>query len=339
MPKNQNKVQIRSIEIAEPETTAQEKLDAKKVYRLMAKSRALEERLIKMTRSGDGYFWIGGPGEEAFGVPLGLLVRKGEGLDYDYLHLHYRSSSILTAMGIEMIDPIRQMAGKATDPYSGGRCFCNHFAIKKWNVMPVTPVIESQYSVAPGTALAQLRHGGEGITIVNGGDAGTAEGDFPTCLNWSSIPCRELPILILVMNNQYGISTHFDQVQGADYQARRAESFGIKWSTVDGNDPVKSYEKLKEVMEYVRKKRKPFCLEAYVSRLYGHSSSSGALRVKTETDCLEQFENRLVREKVFTAAECEAIRKEYADEAIEALRLVRQEPDPTPSSIHDHVYK
>jgi len=55
--------------------------------------------------------------------------------------------------------------------------------------------------MAPGTAMAQKRHGGEGITIVTGGDAGTAEGDFATCLIWSSRPGQELPVLIIVTNN------------------------------------------------------------------------------------------------------------------------------------------
>ena len=73
--------------------------------------------------------------------------------------------------------------------------------------MPVSSPIEVQYSMAPGTALAQKRHGGRGITIVTGGDAGTAEGDFPTCLVWASRPGAELPLLIIVTNNEWGIST------------------------------------------------------------------------------------------------------------------------------------
>jgi len=60
----------------------------KKIYSLMLKSRILEERLIKIYKSGEAFFWIGGPGEEAFGVPLGLLVNKGRGPEYDWLHLH-----------------------------------------------------------------------------------------------------------------------------------------------------------------------------------------------------------------------------------------------------------
>ncbi|HLG21032.1 MAG TPA: thiamine pyrophosphate-dependent dehydrogenase E1 component subunit alpha [Bdellovibrionota bacterium] len=313
-------------------------LDKRKAYRFMAQARALEERLIKMSKSSDGYFWIGGPGEEAFNVPLGLLIKKGEGLDYDFLHFHYRQSATMLAMGMEIIDQIRQMANRVTDPFSGGRNFANHYSWKKWNVVPVTSPIEVQYSVAPGTALAQLRHGGDGITIVTGGDAGTAEADFPTCLNWSSRPGRELPILIIVTNNKYGISTPYNEVHADRVIARRAEPFGIKCDTVDGNDLVASYDKLKEAMAYVRKERKPFLLEAYVSRLHGHSSSSGALRVTNETDCLTEFEKQLVKEKLFTPAECEQIRKDSADEAFEALKKVRQEPFPDPATIYDHIF-
>src|SRR5437867_9716199 len=104
----------------------------------MVRARVMEERMIKMSKSGEGYFWIGGPGEEAFNVPLGLQVKKGQGPDFDYLHLHYRSSAILTAMGLNPMDALRQMKNTATDPFSGGRNFSNHFSIRKWNVPPIT---------------------------------------------------------------------------------------------------------------------------------------------------------------------------------------------------------
>src|SRR6266849_4729502 len=104
-----------------------------RMHDLMVQSRALEERLIQMYRQGHGFFWIGGPGEEAFNVPLGLLIKKGEGLDYDYLHFHYRQSATLLAMGEDPIGALRQMKNTATDPYSGGRNFAGHFSIKRWN--------------------------------------------------------------------------------------------------------------------------------------------------------------------------------------------------------------
>src|SRR5678816_1283917 len=126
-----------------------------KMHDLMLRTRLLEERLIKMQKQGDGYFWIGGPGEEAFNIPLGLLVNKGKGLDHDYLHLHYRSSGTLLAMGADPVDSLRQMKNTATDPYSKGRNFAGHYSVRKWNVAPVSSPIEVQYSIAIGTARAQ----------------------------------------------------------------------------------------------------------------------------------------------------------------------------------------
>src|SRR5262249_37893219 len=148
------------------------------IHRIMVRSRAMEERMIKMSKSGEGYFWIGGPGGEGVKSCLGLQVKKGFGPDYDYLHVHYRNSATLVAMGMSLADGIRQMGMTASDPHSMGRNFPGHYAKREWNVVPVCSVIGIQFVKAPGTAWVQKRHGGDGITIVSGGDAGTAEGDF-----------------------------------------------------------------------------------------------------------------------------------------------------------------
>ena len=76
---------------------------ALEIFRLMVRTRALEERTIKMSKSGEGFFWVGGPGEEAFNVCLGLQLKKGRGPAFDYLHLHYRNAGILLAMGMPMV--------------------------------------------------------------------------------------------------------------------------------------------------------------------------------------------------------------------------------------------
>jgi 2-oxoisovalerate dehydrogenase E1 component alpha subunit len=308
------------------------------VFRQMHRTRALEERSIKMSKSGEAYFWIGGPGEEAFSVPLGLLTHKGEGLDYDYLHLHYRCSGTILALGGKPIDSLRQMRNTATDPYSGGRNFAGHPAIKEWNVVPVSSPIEVQYSMAPGTALAQKRHGGRGITIVTGGDAGTAEGDFPTCLVWSSRPGWELPVLIIVTNNEWGISTSAQTQHGEKHIADRGIPFGIRTKTINGNDPETSYRELKAAMDYVRTERKPFLLEARVSRLYGHSSSSGANFITEEVDPLKEIETKLEQRSILTRAHMDQLREKYTQELLEASKQVRTEPQPEGSTIWNHVF-
>jgi 2-oxoisovalerate dehydrogenase E1 component alpha subunit len=309
-----------------------------RIHEVMVEARALEERLIRMYRHGDGFFWIGGPGEEAFNVPLGLLMKRGQGLDYDYLHSHYRQSATLLALGEDPIGALRQMKNTATDPYSGGRNFVGHFSKRQWNIIPTSSPIEVQYAIAPGTAIAQKRHGGDGITIVTGGDAGTAEGDFESCLNWSSRPGNELPILIVVTNNQWGISTAACTVQGCKNISDRGKPYNMRTKTIDGNNPIVCYQELKDAIGYVRTERKPFLLEAMVSRLYGHSAASGANFVANEPDCVKLYETWLEENGVLSRTQMDEVRSRWETQLAEAAREVRNEPQPSPESIWEHIF-
>lgn len=308
-----------------------------RILDLMIKSRVLEERLIKIYRTGESYFWIGGPGEEAWGVPLGLLVNKGRGHDHDYLHLHYRCSPTLIAMGMPMIDSIRIMMNRATDTSTGGKNFSNHFCYPEWNVVPVSSPIEVQYSMAIGTAWAQRREKAKGITIITGGDAGTAEGDFASCLVWTSRKGQELPALITVQNNRWGISTAYEGQHGEVSIADRGKAFNMRTAVVNGNDPIESYLKLTEEMSYIRKTGKPVLLETHVSRLYGHSSASGANLIP-ELDCIQDFSAKLLKHDLITEAEIKEIFEKYELEGREAQEKVRGEPVPQSSEIWDHIY-
>ncbi len=309
-----------------------------KIHDLMVKSRALEERLIKIYKAGDAYFWIGGPGEEAWSVPLGLLAKKGQGPDYDYLHLHYRCTPTLIAMGMPMIDSIRLIMNKSTDPSTGGRNFSNHYAFPKMNVVPVTSPIEVQYVMALGTAHVQKRNNKKTISIVTGGDAGTAEGDFASSLIWSSRKGQELPILLTVQNNRWGISTAYEGQHGETNIADRAKAFNIRSRVVNGNDPIESYLAIQEEMNYIRETGKPSFIEARLSRLYGHSSASGANFIDSEVDCLKEYQKKLVTAKLITTAEIQTITEKYEAEGIEAQQIVKKESVPMAESIWDQIY-
>jgi len=308
------------------------------IYELMLKSRVLEERLIKIYKVGDAYFWIGGPGEEAFGVPLGLLAKKGQGHQHDWFHLHYRATPTLMALGLDPADAIRLIMNRATDVSTGGRNFSGHYCYPQWNVAPITSPIEVQYSIAIGTAWAQHRRKAKGITIVSGGDAGSAEGDFASCLIWASRPGNELPMLITVQNNQWGISTNYSTQHGEKYIADRGKAFGMRTAMVNGNDPIESYLKLQEEMSYIRKTGKPVLLETFVSRLYGHSSASGANFAKNEEDCLRSFEEKLLKHGVLKSNETDTLRASLEEEYRLLAEKIRSEPLPTAESIWEDVY-
>jgi 2-oxoisovalerate dehydrogenase E1 component alpha subunit len=308
------------------------------IFRQMVRTRALEERSIKMSKSGEAFFWIGGPGEEAFNVCLGLQVHKGQGPAHDYLHLHYRNAGVMLAMGMPMIDHVRQLAMRWTDPHSRGRNFVGHYCVPRWNVVPVTSVIEVQYAMAPGTALVQKRFGGEGISIVVGGEAGSAEGDFETCLNWSTRPGNHLPVLIAVTNNGWGISTDMKTVHGGKRVADRAIPYGIECETVNGNDPIATWHAIDRAMRYCRRERKPFLLEAVVSRLHGHSSSSGAQRNWNEPDTIAQFEQKLIDAGAIDVVGVKALKDEAKAEADAAVVAAMKEPQPTPEDVEKFTY-
>lgn len=314
------------------------------IFRQMLRTRALEERSIKMSKSGEAYFWIGGPGEEAFNVCLGLQIHKGKGPAFDYLHLHYRNGGVMLAMGMPMIDHTRQLAMRWTDPHSRGRNFVGHYAIPAWNVVPVTSVIEVQFAMAPGTALVQKRHGvknpseNEGITVVVGGEAGTAEGDFESCLNWSTRPGLELPVLMLVTNNHYGISTDMETVHANRPIADRGIPYGVRSETIDGNDPVTAWAAIDRAMRYCRRERKPFLLEAMVSRLHGHSSSSGAQRDWAGPDPLATFEQKLIDSGAIDTATVRALKEDAKKEADDAVVQTMQEAEPTRDDVYRFTY-
>lgn len=309
-----------------------------KMHEHMVRSRVIEERMIQILRLGEAFFWIGSPGEEAFGVPLGLLANKGQGLDHDYFHLHYRCTPTMVAFGMPAEDPLRLIMNKGTDRCTGGRNFAGHYCYPEWNVVPVSSPIEVQYSMAIGTAWSQKRNKSKGITVVTGGDAGTAEGEFASCLVWATRPGNELPMLITVQNNKWGISTDYDSQHGEEFIADRGKAFRMRTAVYNGNDPIETYIGLKEEYDYIRKTGKPSLVEFRVSRLYGHSSGTGANRIKGEPCCIKDFEEKLLKWGYLKSADVKKIWDAHTKEVKAISDQVRKEAAPSADTIWDHTY-
>jgi len=202
----------------------------------------------------------------------------------------------------------------------------------------VTSPLEVQYPIACGTAHVQKRTNKKSITIVTGGDAGTAEGDFASSLILASRKDQELPMLITVQNNKWGISTSYEGQHGESFIADRAKGFNIKSRVINGNDPVETYLTLQEDMDYIRKTGKPAFIEAMVSRLYGHSSASGANPIQNEIDPVKEFESKLLKSGLLKESECKKIWADFEAEGVRATEQARTEPVPTAESIWDHTF-
>src|SRR5207302_706418 len=137
-----------------------------------------------------------------------------------------------------------------------------------------------------------------------------------------------------------GITTPADAVHAEKHILDRGKAFGIPGEVVDGNDPIASWHAIRRAMDYCRQKRRPWMIEAMVSRLHGHSSSSGALRVRDEPDCIPLFEEKLFEAGVLTREEREEVHAAAYAEAEAALEQALREPQPRPAAgwrLHRHA--
>src|SRR4030095_2621871 len=66
------------------------------------------------------------------------------------------------------------------------------------------------------------------------GDGSTSEGDFHEAVNLAAV--WKLPVLFVVENNQYGLSTPTSEQYACKDIADKAQGYGISGRVVDGND-------------------------------------------------------------------------------------------------------
>ncbi len=170
------------------------------------------------------------------------------------------------------------MKNTATDPYSGGRNFAGHFACASGTSCPVSSSpIEVQYSMAPAPRWRRSATAATGITIVTGGDAGTAEGDFATLPGVELAPGQRAADAHHRHEQPVG---HLDAVRrpstASSDIADRGKAFGMP--TADHRRQRPRGE-LPRAEEGDRRTCAPSasrtCSRPMVSRLYGHSSRVG----------------------------------------------------------------
>ena len=145
-------------------------------------------------------------------------------------------------------------------------------------------------------------------------------------------------MLIIVTNNAWGISTAACTQHGEKNIADRGKAFGMKTRTINGLDVEESWFAIKEAMDYIRTERKPYFLESIVSRMYGHSSATGANLVPGEADPIAGFEAQLAEADIMTPKEMSDLREEYDVQMREMAKLVKEEAMPDPSTIYDYTY-
>jgi len=344
---------------AVPELTASELLWA---YRVGALSRSAEEHIVRLVSRGEVKFAIFGPGEEVHGVATALALKKALDPEHFGMVPHYRSGALCSAWcdlnGIDdfTLRMLRQQFSKATDAMSGGRQMVYHLHIPEVGILPVQSPVGMQLGKAAGYARGFRQKGiDDGVALAVVGDGTTAEGDMHDAMNAASV--WQLPVIYLVTDNEIAISTTPVEGRGIKDYGTYAEAFGISCFKCDGRDFFDVFETTFQCARFVREQQKPAVLYVHdLPRFNGHSSAADVTFDMSQDDPLIAFGQELVKRGHADAAdvlkrlEGKEGRDFFVhhdlgsimtsqDEQVQAwLDQVREEPDPDPATLLDHVY-
>jgi 2-oxoisovalerate dehydrogenase E1 component len=183
-----------------------------------------------------------------------------------------------------------------------------------------------QLAIADGVALAYKLKKENKVSLAFTGEGGTSEGDFHEALNVAAV--WDLPVIFIIENNGYGLSTPVNEQYRCAQLADRAKGYGMESVVIDGNNVLTVYDTVKGVREYCIKNQKPYLIECMTFRMRGHEEASGTKYVPKELfdewsikDPIKNFETFLVAGRILSAEDIENIREEQKQKIEEELKI------------------
>ena len=314
--------------------------DLIEMYRLVALSRAVDERMWILNRAGRIPFVISGQGHEGAQVGIAWAFEKG----HDWITPYYRSIATCLTFGMSARDIMTAQYATASDPSSGGRQMPGHYGNREHNILSVSSPVATQLLHAVGIALAaKIRKTGQ-VAMASMGEGSSNQGDVHEGLNFAAI--HKLPFIFIVENNGYAISVPLARQVAGSSVAQRAAGYGIPGVTVDGSDVLACYAAAREAVARARAGDGPTLIEAKVTRLTGHSSddqqtkyrSAEELAADRSLDPVPKFRAQLVAAGVLTPDAEEKIDATIKAAVHDATEYAEAQPDPDPSTAMRWVY-
>ena len=283
------------------------------LYESLLLPRLIEEKMLILLRQNRISKWFSGIGQE--GIAVGLT--KALELD-DYILPMHRNLGVFTSRNMPLDRLFSQWQG-TTLGYTKGRDRSFHFGTNEHHIVGMISHLGPQNGVADGIALANKLKLEKKVTAVFNGDGGTSEGDFHEAINVAAV--WDLPVLFIVENNGYGLSTPSNEQFRCKNFVDEAIGYGIEGVKIDGNNILEVYDTVRTLAESMRKKPRPILLEAITFRMRGHEEASGTKYVPkklmddwAKKDPLVNYEKYLIKEgvidKVFIEDSTKKIKKE-----------------------------
>lgn len=255
--------------------------DVLAMYETMLLARRLDERLWLLNRAGKIPFVISCQGQEATQIGAAFALDRTK----DYVAPYYRDLGIVLHFGMTAKEILLNAFAKAEDPNSGGRQMPMHFSYKKNRILTGSSPVTTQLPHAVGVALAGKMQQQDFVTLVSFGEGSSNQGDFHEGANFAGV--HQLPVVILVENNQYAISVHASKQLACENVSDRAIGYGMSGVTVDGQNPLAVYQAVKEAVDRARRGEGPSLVEARTCRLTPHSSDDDDRQYRSAEELAE----------------------------------------------------
>jgi 2-oxoisovalerate dehydrogenase E1 component alpha subunit len=232
----------------------------------MLLQRQLDNRGFQLNRQGKIPFALGSEGHEALQAGAAMAFVRGN----DILAPYYRDLGLVLGVGITPLDLLNNMFAREAD-LSGGRQFPNHYTARDRGVLSISSIIAAHCPHAAGAAYALNYQGESGRAVLcSTGEGATSEGEWHEAINFSAV--HKLPIVFLVQNNGWAISTPQSKQMAIVDVADKAAGYGLPGLICDGTDPIATYRAMKVAMDRARGGGGPTLVEAKCYRLLAHST-------------------------------------------------------------------
>lgn len=224
-----------------------------------------------------------------------------------------------------------------------GKNTSHHMGDAEVGVVSGTGILAAHLPVAVGVALASKMDKKDEVVVACLGDGSCNRADVHEAMNFAAI--YDLPVIFVVENNQWAMSTPITKTTRIKHLAERAAGYGMPGITVDGNDVLAIYEACMEAYDRARKGEGPSMIECVTYRWRGHSEKD--TRDPRPPEVVEEWKKRcpvaafrkLVLEQGFcTEEELQAAEKSADEEVADAVDFAENGPYPPVEILEKNVY-
>jgi len=303
-----------------------------KLLETMFLSREADRREGILFRQGQGWFQISSMGHEAL-IALSLHLRSS-----DYLFPHYRDRCLVMGRGVTSRE-LASMFYAKRDSSSGGRQLPGHFSSRKHNICSLASPTAANLLPACGAAWGMQLDCKDDIVMACVGDAGLRQGEFYEAYAFAVE--RNLPVLFVVEDNEYGISTRTtgsNPLRNNLFDEKRV--IRIDGRSIDDLQAASS-----KAIQQARSGQGPTVLWCELDRLASHSSSDDH-RIYRSAEDLELIQSRdpikllsveLINEGHLTEAKWQKMQEELGARIESEYQEAKASSDPRPEEVLDQL--